>query len=152
MSAYEGSARDQEQRRPEDALTRELPYAHQRCVAGSVGKQVHPQYRALEAPYADEDEPADASQRQVAKGGSYFASGPRAKDVLDASLKLANTQSTLGVVSLELHERSLTIHIGEPKRRGCGSRAASTHTISIAGLVSDGGNLRRARTHVRSVA
>jgi len=145
VSAYEGSARDQEQGRPEDALTRELPYAHQRCVAGSVGKQVHSQHRALEAPYADEDQPADASQRQVAKGGGYFASGPRAKDVLDASLKLANTQSTLGVVSLELRERSFTVHIGEAKRRGCGSRA-SKHTMSIAGLVSGGCSLRHAKS------
>ena len=146
VSAYEGSARDQEQRRPEDALTRELPYAHQRCVAGSVGKQVHSQHRALEAPYAEEDEPADASQRQVAKGGSYFASGPRAKDVLDASLELANTQSTLGVVGLELRERSFTVHIGEAKRRGCDSRAASKHTMSIAGLVRGGGSLRHAKS------
>jgi hypothetical protein len=151
VSANEGSARYQEQRRPEDALTRELPYAYQRRVAGSVGKHVHSQHRALESPYADEDEPADASQRQVAKGNSYVPSCPRAEDVRDASLKLASAQSTLRVVSLELRQRSLTVHIGETERRGCGSPAASKHTMSIAGSFQAVA-VCRTRNHVRTVA
>jgi hypothetical protein len=77
---------------------------------------MHSQYRALEATYTDEDDPAHASQRQVAKRNSYVASGPGAEDVLDATLELASGQSTLRVMSLERRERSLTVHIREAKR------------------------------------
>jgi hypothetical protein len=49
-------------------------------------------------------------------------------------------------VSLELRERSFTVHIGETMRRGCGSRAASKHTMSIARLVSCAGSLRHAKS------
>jgi hypothetical protein len=82
---------------------------------------VRSQQRALEPLHSIEDKPTHASQRQVAKGRRNVTSGPRAVDLLDAGLKLTNTEPPLCVMSLQCPNRALTLDIRESKRRSGGS-------------------------------